>query len=435
MNHEFSIDGLFDFLNAGVSAFHSTAAAAAILEENGYQNCPESAAWQLAPGGKYYTTRNGSAIMAWRMPKGPLTGWHAAASHSDSPTWRVKKLDCAEDKVFAKAETEGYGGMIMPSWLDRPLSVAGRVLVRRENGLDMRLVDMKKDMALIPRVAIHLNRDGNNGTKYNPAQDLVALYAGGEQKGSFDREIAAAAGCQPEDIVARDLFLYNNQPGTVWGPAGEFLSAPRLDDLACVFACTQGFLTAHETTAIPVLCVFDNEEIGSETKQGAASAFLPETLTAITSALGLTSGDYRRLVANSFLLSCDNGHARHPNHPELADANEAPVLNGGVVVKHSPRYATDAVSAAAFQEICRRAQVPTQHYANRPDQAGGATLGNIANTKLPVNTVDIGMAQLAMHSCYETAGARDTVSLIRLMEEFYASHFEETASGTLAICK
>lgn len=419
MNHEFSIDGLFDFLNAGVSAFHSTAAAAAILEENGYQNCPESAAWQLAPGGKYYTTRNGSAIMAWRMPKGPLTGWHAAASHSDSPTWRVKKLDCAEDKVFAKAETEGYGGMIMPSWLDRPLSVAGRVLVRRENGLDMRLVDMKKDMALIPRVAIHLNRDGNNGTKYNPAQDLVALYADGEQKGSFDREIAAAAGCQPEDIVARDLFLYNNQPGTVWGPAGEFLSAPRLDDLACVFACTQGFLTAHETTAIPVLCVFDNEEIGSETKQGAASAFLPETLTAITTALGLTSGDYRRLVANSFLLSCDNGHARHPNHPELADANEAPVLNGGVVVKHSPRYATDAVSAAAFQEICRRAQVPTQHYANRPDQAGGATLGNIANTKLPVNTVDIGMAQLAMHSCFETMGSRDVAHFVRAVTACY----------------
>lgn len=419
MNHEFSIDGLFDFLNAGVSAFHSTAAAAAILEENGYQNCPESAAWQLAPGGKYYTTRNGSAIMAWRMPKGPLTGWHAAASHSDSPTWRVKKLDCAEDKVFAKAETEGYGGMIMPSWLDRPLSVAGRVLVRRENGLDMRLVDMKKDMALIPRVAIHLNRDGNNGTKYNPAQDLVALYAGGEQKGSFDREIAAAAGCQPEDIVARDLFLYNNQPGTVWGPAGEFLSAPRLDDLACVFACTQGFLTAHETTAIPVLCVFDNEEIGSETKQGAASAFLPETLMAITTALGLTSGDYRRLVANSFLLSCDNGHARHPNHPELADANEAPVLNGGVVVKHSPRYATDAVSAAAFQEICRRAQVPTQHYANRPDQAGGATLGNIANTKLPVNTVDIGMAQLAMHSCFETMGSRDVAHFVRAVTACY----------------
>lgn len=215
----------------------------------------------------------------------------------------------------------------------------------------------------------------------------------------------------------------------VGGPAGEFLSAPRLDDLACVFACTQGFLAARETTAIPVLCVFDNEEIGSETKQGAASAFLPETLQAIVDALGLTDGDYRRLVANSFLLSCDNGHARHPNHPELADANEAPVLNGGVVVKHSPRYATDAVSAAAFQELCRRAQVPTQHYANRPDQAGGATLGNIANTKLPVNTVDIGMAQLAMHSCFETMGSRDVAHFVRAVTACYEAvlTFTDTA--------
>ena len=293
--------------------------------------------------------------MAFRVPQDRPTGFVLTASHSDSPCFRLR--DHAElAGEFVRLSAERYGGMINDCWLDRPLSVAGRVLVRRENGLDMRLVDMKKDMALIPRVAIHLNRDGNNGTKYNPAQDLVALYAGGEQKGSFDREIAAAAGCQPEDIVARDLFLYNNQPGTVWGPAGEFLSAPRLDDLACVFACTQGFLTAHETTAIPVLCVF---------------------------------------------------------------ANEAPVLNGGVVVKHSPRYATDAVSAAAFQEICRRAQVPTQHYANRPDQAGGATLGNIANTKLPVNTVDIGMAQLAMHSCFETMGSRDVAHFVRAVTACY----------------
>ncbi|MEI3103338.1 MAG: hypothetical protein V8S97_03850 [Oscillospiraceae bacterium] len=251
--------------------------------------------------------------MAFRVPQdrhGLCAGAAASSSLPASACGTTRSLPanlsaCPPNATAASSTTAGFGA----------LSVAGRVLVRRENGLDMRLVDMKKDMALIPRVAIHLNRDGNNGTKYNPAQDLVALYAGGEgKKGGLDREIAAAAGCQPEDIVARDLFLYNNQPGTVWGPAGKFLSAPRLDDLACVFACTQGFLTAHETTAIPVLCVFDNEEIGSETKQGAASAFLPETLMAITTALGLPSGDYRRLVANSFLLSCDNGHARHPNH-------------------------------------------------------------------------------------------------------------------------
>lgn len=194
MNHEFSIDGLFDFLNAGVSAFHSTAAAAAILEENGYQNCPESAAWQLAPGGKYYTTRNGSAIMAWRMPKGPLTGWHAAASHSDSPTWRVKKLDCAKDEVFAKAETEGYGGMIMPSWLDRPLSVAGRVLVETESGIESRLVHPDRAVACIPNLCIHFNRDLNNGMKYNPQVDLQPIF--GAAGGSLRAVLAREARCQ-----------------------------------------------------------------------------------------------------------------------------------------------------------------------------------------------------------------------------------------------
>ena len=413
------VASFLNYVAASPTVFQATQQACDMLEAAGFTRLSEQAAWNIVPGGRYFVTRNRSAVVAFAVPENGLTHCQIVASHGDSPTFKLKAHAEGEAAdAYIRLNVERYGGMINDCWLDRPLSVAGRVLVRGENGLDMRLVDMKKDMALIPRVAIHLNRDGNNGTKYNPAQDLVALYAGGEQKGSFDREIAAAAGCQPEDIVARDLFLYNNQPGTVWGPAGEFLSAPRLDDLACVFACTQGFLTAHETTAIPVLCVFDNEEIGSETKQGAASAFLPETLTAITTALGLTSGDYRRLVANSFLLSCDNGHARHPNHPELADANEAPVLNGGVVVKHSPRYATDAVSAA-FQEICRRAQVPTQHYANRPDQAGGATLGNIANTKLPVNTVDIGMAQLAMHSCFETMGSRDVAHFVRAVTACY----------------
>ncbi len=421
------ISSMLQYIQKSPDCFHAVENLRQRLVGEGYTQLT-AGEWSLTPGGKYFITKNGSSLLAFRVPQGAPTGFVLTASHSDSPCFRLR--DHAElAGEFVRLSAERYGGMINDCWLDRPLSAAGRVLVRRDNGLETRLVDLKKDMALIPRVAIHLNRDGNNGTKYNPAQDLVALYAGGEQKGCFDREIAAAAGCQPEDIVARDLFLYNNQPGTVWGPAGEFLSAPRLDDLACVFACTQGFLAARETTAIPVLCVFDNEEIGSETKQGAASAFLPETLQAIVNALGLTDGDYRRLVANSFLLSCDNGHARHPNHPELADANEAPVLNGGVVVKHSPRYATDAVSAAAFQELCRRAQVPTQHYANRPDQAGGATLGNIANTKLPVNTVDIGMAQLAMHSCFETMGSHDVAHFVRAVTACYEAvlTFTDTA--------
>ena len=350
--------------------------------------------------------------MAFRVPQDRPTGFVLTASHSDSPCFRLR--DHAElAGEFVRLSAERYGGMINDCWLDRPLSVAGRVLVRRENGLDMRLVDMKKDMALIPRVAIHLNRDGNNGTKYNPAQDLVALYAGGEQKGSFDREIAAAAGCQPEDIVARDLFLYNNQPGTVWGPAGEFLSAPRLDDLACVFACTQGFLTAHETTAIPVLCVFDNEEIGSETKQGAASTFLRDTLRRISLALGQDEEAFQTTLARSFLVSADNAHAIHPDHPEYADRGNCPRMNGGVVIKFNAnqRYATDGRSCAVFRAACAEAGVPVQLMANRSDLPGGSTLGSIAGTLVPVSTVDIGLAQLAMHSSWETMGAQDCAYL------------------------
>ena len=280
-------------------------------------------------------------------------------------------------------------------------------------------MDFEKPMALIPNVAIHLNREVNNAAKYDAARDLIPLY--GDKGANFRKDLAAKLDCMPEDILATDLFVYNPQDGLVWGPEGEFVSAPRLDDLACVFACAQGFLLAQERDAIPVLGVFDNEEIGSNTKQGAESMFLPDTLQAICEALGLTRADYRRMLTRSMMLSCDNGHGLHPNHPELADVNEAPVLNGGVVIKHSPRYATDGLSTAVFAELCSRANVPVQHYSNRADQAGGSTLGNIANTKVGVSTVDIGLPQLAMHSCYETAGSRDVNALIRAVDAFYSA--------------
>jgi len=247
----------------------------------------------------------------------------------------------------------------------------------------------------------------------------VPLY--GKQGASFQAELAAKLDCSEEDILASDLFVYNPEDGVIWGPEGEFVSAPRLDGLSCVFSCLQGFLMAQERDAIPVLGAFDNEEIGSGTKQGAESTFLSDTLWSICEALGLTQADYRRMLTQSMMLSCDNGHAIHPNHPELADPVEAPVMNGGVVIKHSPRYATDGLASAVFSEICAKAHVPTQHYSNRPDQIGGSTLGNIANTKVGVSTVDIGIAQLAMHSCYETAGSADINHLIRAVDAFYST--------------
>ena len=382
----------------------------------------------IRAGGKYFVTRNNSSVLAFRVPEGKAKGFVISAAHSDSPCLKIRNK--AElDGLFVRLDTERYGGMINASWVDRPLSAAGRVMVRTEKGVSVRLVDLKKDMAVIPNVAIHMSRGMNDSLKYDPAKDLVALYGEAANKGKFYEEIAEAAGCKAEDIISSDLYLYNNQPGTVWGPQGEFVSSPRLDDLACVFACLQAFLAAENTDRIPVLCIFDNEEIGSGTKQGAGSDLLPRILSGISRGLGLSENAHCALLDNSFFLSCDNGHAKHPNHPEMADPNEYPVLNGGIVIKHSPRYATDSVSCAVFTEICTRAGVRLQSYANRPDIPGGGTLGLIADTKTPVYTVDIGIAQLAMHSCFETMGSRDLENFILGVRAAYEARPDFTSEG------
>lgn len=409
------LNSLLHYIKKSPDCFHAVDTLSKLLDAEGYTPLTEGG-WELAPGGKYYTVRNGSSLIAFRVPETAPKGFLLTGSHSDSPCFRLR--DHAElNGAYTRLSVERYGGGINASWVDRPLSIAGRVLVKQGNRIETRLVDLEKDMVLIPNVAIHLNREVNNGAKYDPARDLMPLYGG--KDASFKRELAAKLGCASEDILATDLFVYNNQDGVIWGPEGEFISAPRLDDLACVFACTQGFLLARERDFVPVLAVFDNEEIGSGTKQGAESMFLPDTLQAICQALGLSAADYRRMLTQSMMLSCDNGHGLHPNHPELADANEAPILNGGVIIKHSPRYATDGLSTAVFAELCSRANVPVQHYSNRPDQMGGSTLGNIANTKTGVSTVDIGMAQLAMHSSFETAGSRDVDAMIRAVKAFH----------------
>ena len=416
------IKELLSFIHESPVSFLAIRSVKTRLENEGFLELP-SGDWNLKPGGKYFMTRNGSSLIAFRVPNGKPAGFVISASHSDSPCLRIR--DAAELKgPYIRLETERYGGMINASWVDRPLSVAGRVLVRDYQGLAVKLIDMKKDMAVIPNLAIHMNRGMNDGVKYDPAKDLIALYAEAANEGSFKEEIACEAGCRAEDIVSGDLYLYNNQPGTIWGPEGEFLSAPRLDDLACVYACLEGFLMARPTDRIPVLCVFDNEEIGSGTKQGAGSEFLPRILQNISEGLFLSPVQHLGLLDNSWMLSCDNGHAKHPNHPEMADANEAPILNGGVVIKHSPKYATDAVSAAVFAEICRQANVPVQHYSNRADLAGGGTLGLIADKETPVPTVDIGLAQLAMHSAFETMGSRDTEYMVTALKASYESRVD-----------
>ncbi len=417
-----TIEELFGEIATTPTAYHAAARIRARLEEEGYEEAGET----LLPGKSYYLPLHASALLAFRLPKETPEGFVIAAAHADSPCFRLRDAAELPGGPYLSLSAERYGGMLNESWLDLPLSVAGRVLCRTGRGVEARLVDFRRDTALIPRVAIHLNREANNGAKADPARDLIPLYGLSSSAGSFREALAREAGCAPEEIVSTDLILYNSRPGTVWGAKNEFISAPRLDDLACVYTCLDAFLTAKPAASVPVFAVFDNEEIGSETKQGAASAFLPEALSRIAAAYGVP---LPRLLASSLMLSCDNGHAKHPNRPELADRSEAPVLGGGPVVKHSPRYATDGLSAALFLEVCRRRGIPVQHYANRPDQPGGATLGNIAAAKTPVSAADIGIAQLAMHSAYETAAAADVSLFTEAVRACYESAFRFSGSS------
>ena len=422
------VTSLLHDLKLSPTAFHAVDTLRRKLLENGYQPLRRGEA--MVPGGKYFVTPHGSSLLAFRLPQNTPTGFMITASHADSPCFRIRDKAELTGGDCVRLSAERYGGMLNDSWLDRPLSIAGRVTLRAEGGVRTALVDFRKDMVVIPRLAIHMNREANNGYKYDPVRDLTPLYGLASSAGQFNAQLAKELNCTEEDILSTDLIIYNNQDGFVWGPAEEFLSAPRLDDLGCVFTCAEAFLHAKDTDAVPVLCVFDNEEIGSETKQGAAAAAMSELLREIALAVHADPG---AMLDNSLMLSCDNGHARHPNRPEMADANEAPVLGGGVVIKHSPRYATDGLSAAVFAEICRRAEVPVQHYANRPDMAGGSTLGNIADTKTPVSTVDIGMAQLAMHSCLETCATADVAYFTDAVTAFYNTTLH-VDGDTVKIC-
>ncbi len=410
---------LMDLIEKSPSRYHATANLKNRLTAEGYTALAEDAAWDVRPGGRYVVTRNDSSLLAFRVPEGGVTGFALAAAHSDSPTFQIKEH---AEKLSARCtvlDTEKYGGMLMNTWFDRPLSVAGRIIVERDGKLEARLADVDRDLMIIPSVAIHMNRAANDGVKLLANVDTFPLLGCGAQ--DLRAIVAEAAGVAPEQILGHDLFLYLRGRGSVLGAEGELIGSPKLDDLACAFALTEGFLQSSPSGAIPVLAVFDNEEVGSETKQGAASNFLRDTLRRLTLALGKTEEDYLRWCAGSFLVSADNAHAQHPNHPEFADAQNTPYLNGGVVVKFNAnqRYATDAVSAAAFRLVCRETGEQTQTYANRSDLPGGSTLGSISDTRVAVPTVDIGLAQLAMHSAYETMGARDLDSLVRVMAAYF----------------
>lgn len=427
---------LFSFIESSPTAFHAVETMKQMLDAEGYQQLLESRAWELQAGGKYYVMRNGTSLLAFRIPKKDFTGFQVMAGHSDSPTFRIKENPEMETEgAYVKLNVEKYGGMLCSPWFDRPLSVAGRLIVKTNAGIVSRLVKVDRDLLMIPSLAIHMNRKANEEQKYNVQKDMLPLYAMADAKGSFQKIVAEAAGVEVTDILGSDLFLYNRVKGTVWGAEQEFISSGRLDDLQCVFGSLKGFLTAEEGTSVPMHCVFDNEEVGSSTKQGAASTFLQDTLLRICESLGKTPAQYRQLLASSFMISADNAHAVHPNYGEKSCPTNRPVLNGGIVIKYSAnqKYTTDGVSAALFRMICKKADVPYQVFLNRSDMIGGSTLGNLSANQVPVNCVDIGLPQLAMHSPYETAGAKDTAYLVHVAKVFYECSVQETASGEYRI--
>lgn len=295
-----------------------------------------------------------------------------------------------------------------------------------------RLVNVDRDLAVIPNVAIHMDRSANDGKSYNANVDMLPLIGSAELKTGFKAIVAQSLGIAEDALLAGDLILYPRERGCVWGAENEFVSSARLDDLQCVYGCLRGLLDAADGESAAVLSVFDNEEVGSGTKQGADSSFLEDVLCRVSAALGRSDVQYRALLTNSFMVSADNAHAVHPNHPEYADRNDRPEMNKGIVIKHNAnqRYTTDAVSAAAFEAVCRRAEVPVQSFTNRADIAGGSTLGHISAAHVSINTVDVGLAQLAMHSAYETAGAKDTEYLAAAAREFFGSSFTQRGEIT-----
>ena len=413
---------LLKFIEKSPTAFQAVTEMTKRLDKEGFEELKEEDHWKLKKGGNYYVTRNHSAIIAFSIPQKPVWKFHIMASHSDSPSLKIKENPEIEvENAYIKLNVERYGGMILSPWFDRPLSVAGRLIVRQDGKIREKMVAVDRDLLVIPNLAIHMNREVNSGYAYNPQKDLLPLYGTAGTKEPFGKLIAEAAGTSEENILGHDLFLYNRVQGTVWGAEREFVSAGRLDDLQCAFASLEGFLSGGKKESIAVHCVLDNEEVGSGTRQGAASAFLKDTLLRINSGLGRTYEEYLMCLADSFMISADNAHALHPNYTDQSDPVNHPVLNGGIVIKYNAnqKYCTDAVSAAVFKEICARAEVPYQTFVNRSDMAGGSTLGNISNTQAAINTVDIGLPQLAMHSAYETAGVKDTESLIRAAKVFY----------------
>lgn len=430
------ISELMEFLDGSLTSYHAIQNVRRLLLREGYAELSEREIWKLEAGGKYFVVRNDSSMMAFCLPTDSvdkIKGYHAYAAHSDSPAFKIKESpEMEKEGVYVSMNTEKYGGMILSTWFDRPLVIAGRVCVENEGALETYPVQLKENTCMIPSLAIHMNREANSGMAFSAQNDMAPLLgmtgnSDMSSKGMIKAMLAetlndmTGGDYRAEDILSYDLFVENCEKAVLAGMENEFIMTPRYDDLACVFAGCKGIMHARPERYIDVLAIFDNEEVGSLTRQGADSTFLRDTLQNIADGLGISANACRTWIADSFLLSADNAHACHPNQGGKADLTNRPYLNKGVVLKYhgGQKYATDAYSAAYVKRLCRQNDIPLQTYANHSDIPGGSTLGNLAMAQVSMAAADIGLPQLSMHSACETAGARDIEHLIRLVKAFY----------------
>jgi aspartyl aminopeptidase len=429
-----NIASLMKFLNNSVCNFYAVETARKMLERSGFKRLNPSQRWKLETAGKYYFTKNDSAIFAFVVGRAPEHGFRIISAHSDSPGFRIKpNPEMLTDGRIIKLNTEVYGGPILYTWFDRPLSIAGRVILRSDDPLHpvSRLVKFTRPLLTIPHLAIHFNRAVNEGNALSRQKDMLPVLGHisteMEAKGLIQCLVATELKVDAADILDFDLTLYDTTPACLLGMNEEFISSGRLDDLSMVHAGLMALLesadasTYLEPAETKVLAIFDNEETGSGTKQGAASPVLQQALRRIVTACGGTEEDYLRAVSNSFMISADNAHGIHPNYPEKHDPTNHPVLGGGPVIKINAncKYMTDAESSAVFMEICREAGVPFQQFVNHSDVAGGSTLGNILTSQIDLRGVDMGAALWAMHSVRETASVADHESIIKAFTTFY----------------
>lgn len=429
------INRLLSFLDASPVNFLAVKNIADMLEAGGFRRLnPALPIGTVNAGDRFFVTKNDSSIFAFRIGAKPLAdvGFHMICAHADSPTFRIKpNAEMLCEGGLVKLNTEVYGGPIMSTWFDRPLTLAGRVIVRSQDVMQPQtmLLHIKRPLLQISNLAIHFNRQVNDGVKLSKQKDVLPLLgqinsqleAGNLLMNVIVEELNKQRPIQQEDILDFDLYLADTTPACTFGAHNEFISAGRLDDLSMCFAGLEAMLAAHDTDTTQVLAIFDNEETGSQTKQGAGSPFLSYMLKRIALAQSHTEEAYYQAVERAFMISADNAHAWHPNYAEKYDPTNHPMLGGGPVIKFNAaqKYASDAASAAVFAGLCAKAGVPCQRFVNHSDVAGGSTLGNILASSIPLRGVDMGNAILAMHSCRETGSVRDHEYCVKVFTEFF----------------